>query len=107
MGPLYHAAPTRYELMAEFGLGEDAQVVREVVETNSRGPRHQPRLSAGARVRILAALPGDAEEGPMYRVEVCDPHGRASGYWALVSGDNLAQASPLGLIDWLRSQRRR
>ena len=105
MRPLYRAAPSRYELMAEFGLGEDAQVIREVVEPSSRGARHQPRLRAGTRVRILAALPDGAEQGSMYRVEVCDPHGRDSGYWALVSADNLAEASPLGFIDWLKSQR--
>ena len=105
MRQLRWTPPTRYALMADFGLGEDAQVTREVVEPSPRGPRHQPRLRPRTRVRILDAQPGEGGIGLLYRVEVCDAHGRPSGYWALVPGGDLAEASPLGLIDWLKSRR--
>ena len=105
MRQLRWTPPTRYALMAHFGLGEDAQVTREVVEAAPRGARHQPRLRPGTRVRILDAQPDEGGMGLLYRVEVCDARGRPSGYWALVPEGDLAEASPLGLIDWLKSRR--
>lgn len=95
--------PTRFELMARFGLREEAGIIVDIVEPFPRGRRHQPRVRAGTRVRVLEAFPGEPGAGPLYRVELCDPRGRPSGYWALVPEANLTEIDDLGVVDWLLS----
>jgi hypothetical protein len=93
---------THAELMAYFGIGQDAVVLRDVVEPFTRGPRHQPRLAAGTRVRIRGLLE-DADE-PVYQVETCDQRGKGSGCWAFASEKDLSDAPELSIIDWLRAR---
>lgn len=95
--------PTYLELMARFGRGEHACVIDDVLELESRGPGHQPRVRGGTRVRVLEVTPGDLE--PIYKVEILEDRGQGSGYWALIGGGNLTEAPELGFRDWLRSLR--
>jgi hypothetical protein len=83
--PMTHA-----ELMALFGIGQDAVVLRDIVEPVARGPRHQPRIAAGTRVRIRGLVHEAGE--PVYQVETRDDRGASSGWLALVAEGNLADA---------------
>lgn len=93
----------RVLLTGPFGIGEEVAVLHEVVEVMPRGPRHQPRLRAGTRVRIETPLPYRDGCDPTYRVEVLDAHGHADGYWAVVGQENLAPAPHLAFGDRLRA----
>jgi hypothetical protein len=97
----FHAI-THAELMAEFAVGEDAVIVGDIVEPAPRGPRHQPRLRSGTRVRVRG-LVGDGTR-LVYLVEPCDPRGRRSHRWALASGGALAAPPRLGLLHWLAAR---
>jgi hypothetical protein len=90
------------ELMAPIGMGEDAVILREVVEPMPRGARHQPRLRAGTRVRVRGIVHDGPE--PRYVVEACDEHAQPSGWWGLVAEEDLGAAPELSLLDWLRAR---
>jgi hypothetical protein len=97
--------PTAAQLVSRFGYGEHLEVVADVVAPLACGPHHQPRLRRGTRVRVLDALTRPDAVEPEYAVEVLDPRGRPSGYWAVVPQGNLIDAAELPLVDWLRSLR--
>ena len=98
--------PTLRQLMARFRPGDHACVIDDVLDLVPRGPRHQPRLAGGTRVRLLEET-GDPEAfDPIYRVEVLEDNGKPTGYWAITAGSNLTEAPELGFRDWLRALRR-
>jgi hypothetical protein len=90
------------ELMAPIGMGEDAVVLRDVVEPMPRGARHQARVRAGTRVRVRKVVHDGLEQ--RYLVETCDERARPTGWWALVPEQELGAAPELPLRAWLRSR---
>lgn len=95
--------PTHAELMAAFPPRQDAVLVEEVLDLAHDGARHQPRIRAGTRVRVLEILTGEPPGGPSHLVEVCDARGNATGNWAVVDERLLREAPELGLFDLLRA----
>lgn len=93
---------TNLELEPRFTPGQHVCVLRDVLDLAPRGARHQPRVRAGTRVRIITITGVPDDPKPIYRVEILEERGRDSGYWAVVSEDNLTEAPALSFLDRLR-----
>ena len=101
-----HRPPTRPELLARWRPGDHAYIIDDALDLTTRDPGHQPRVRAETRVRIVRLTGNPDDPEPIYRVDILQPDGRRTGYWAIIKSPNLTEAPALGLRDRLRSWRR-